>query len=182
MMSYSVECKFFKSKLWWHLKDKWSQGMEKRRNPTPERQVIRNQESRIQEETHPPQLVADRRHPLYGLNSTTTTHGKELIAFSCEAPLFVALKPLHPITLTWSRNDLRSLTTTLLTSHSLATTAQPERCSIDALASYLVDPASSHMLVSKIKPCTFQYQPITVKSRIAHYNSHCFLDLTFLLG
>ena len=26
--------------------------------------------------------------------------------------------------------------------------------------SYLVDPASSHMLVSKIKPCMSQYRPI----------------------
>ena len=27
------------------------------------------------------------------------------------------------------------------------------------LASYLVDPASSHMLVSKIKPCMSKYKP-----------------------
>ena len=31
---------------------------------------------------------------------------------------------------------------------------------IDAIASYLVDPASSHMLVSKIKPCMSKYKPI----------------------
>ena len=29
---------------------------------------------------------------------------------------------------------------------------------IYSLTSYLVDPASSHMLVSKIKPCMSQYQ------------------------
>jgi hypothetical protein len=35
--------------------------------------------------------------------------------------------------------------------------------------SYLVDPASSHMLVSKIKPCMSKYKPIyTVKLRMAH--------------
>jgi hypothetical protein len=35
--------------------------------------------------------------------------------------------------------------------------------------SYLVDPASSHMLVSKIKPCMSKYEQIyTVKLRMAH--------------
>ena len=35
--------------------------------------------------------------------------------------------------------------------------------------SYLVDPASSHMLVSKIKPCMSKYKRIhTVKLRMAH--------------
>lgn len=34
---------------------------------------------------------------------------------------------------------------------------------------YLVDPASSHMLVSKIKPCMCKYERIqTVKLRMAH--------------
>lgn len=34
---------------------------------------------------------------------------------------------------------------------------------------YLVDPASSHMLVSKIKPCMCKYELIrTVKLRMAH--------------
>ena len=37
------------------------------------------------------------------------------------------------------------------------------------LNSYLVDPASSHMLVSKIKPCMSKYKQIhTVKLRMAH--------------
>lgn len=37
------------------------------------------------------------------------------------------------------------------------------------LDSYLVDPASSHMLVSKIKPCMSKYKQIhTVKLRMAH--------------
>jgi hypothetical protein len=36
-------------------------------------------------------------------------------------------------------------------------------------SSYLVDPASSHMLVSKIKPCMCKYEQIqTVKLRMAH--------------
>ena len=34
--------------------------------------------------------------------------------------------------------------------------------------SYLVDPASSHMLVSKIKPCMSKYKCYTVKLRMAH--------------
>ena len=35
--------------------------------------------------------------------------------------------------------------------------------------SYLVDPASSHMLVSKIKPCMCKYELVqTVKLRMAH--------------
>jgi hypothetical protein len=35
--------------------------------------------------------------------------------------------------------------------------------------SYLVDPASSHMLVSKIKPCMSKYKSILyLKLRIAH--------------
>ena len=36
-------------------------------------------------------------------------------------------------------------------------------------SSYLVDPASSHMLVSKIKPCMSKYKQIcAVKLRMAH--------------
>ena len=38
----------------------------------------------------------------------------------------------------------------------------------NSLASYLVDPASSHMLVSKIKPCMSKYSRIEVKSHTAH--------------
>jgi len=38
-----------------------------------------------------------------------------------------------------------------------------------AIKSYLVDPASSHMLVSKIKPCMSKYKLFyTVKLRMAH--------------
>ena len=38
-----------------------------------------------------------------------------------------------------------------------------------AKGSYLVDPASSHMLVSKIKPCMSKYKRLyTVKLRMAH--------------
>ena len=33
------------------------------------------------------------------------------------------------------------------------------KLSLSLDVSYLVDPASSHMLVSKIKPCTFKYKP-----------------------
>ena len=37
-----------------------------------------------------------------------------------------------------------------------------------AINTYLVDPASSHMLVSKIKPCMSKYGSSTVKLRMAH--------------
>ena len=36
----------------------------------------------------------------------------------------------------------------------------------------LVDPASSHMLVSKIKPCMSKYKFCTAKLWMAHYNSY----------
>ena len=35
-------------------------------------------------------------------------------------------------------------------------------------SAYLVDPASSHMLVSKIKPCMSKYSRVEVKSHTAH--------------
>jgi hypothetical protein len=48
---------------------------------------------------------------------------------------------------------------------------------------YLVDPASSHMLVSKIKPCMSKYKLLyTVKLRTAHYISHYLFDATLLHG
>ena len=47
----------------------------------------------------------------------------------------------------------------------------------------LVDPASSHTLVSKIKPCMSKYKYLcTVKLRMAHYISYSLLDSTLLLG
>ena len=50
-------------------------------------------------------------------------------------------------------------------------------------SSYLVDPASSHMLVSKIKPCMSKYKLLyTVKLRTAHYISNYFFDGTLLHG
>ena len=49
--------------------------------------------------------------------------------------------------------------------------------------SNLVDPASSHTLVSKIKPCMCKYKQIyTVKLRTAHYISYSLFDNTLLLG
>ena len=51
------------------------------------------------------------------------------------------------------------------------------------LNSYLVDPASSHMLVSKIKPCMSKYKQVyTVKLRTAHYISYDLFDGTLLHG
>jgi hypothetical protein len=49
--------------------------------------------------------------------------------------------------------------------------------------SYLVDPASSHMLVSKIKPCMSKYKQLyTVKLRTAHYISNYLFDGILLHG
>ena len=49
--------------------------------------------------------------------------------------------------------------------------------------SYLVDSASSHMLVSKIKPCMSKYKHLyTVKLRTAHYISYYLFDGTLLHG
>ena len=49
--------------------------------------------------------------------------------------------------------------------------------------SYLVDPASSHMLVSKIKPCMSKYKQLyTVKLRTAHYISNNLFDGSLLHG
>lgn len=46
--------------------------------------------------------------------------------------------------------------------------------------SNLVDSASSHTLVSKIKPCTSKYKRLyTVKLRMAHYISYRLLDGPF---
>ena len=48
---------------------------------------------------------------------------------------------------------------------------------------YLVDPASSHMLVLRIKPCISQYNRLcTVKLRMAHYNSYSLFDRAELRG
>ena len=43
----------------------------------------------------------------------------------------------------------------------------------------LVDPASSHMLVSKIKPCMSQYKYSTAKLLMANKNLNSFLDGNF---
>ena len=46
----------------------------------------------------------------------------------------------------------------------------------------LVDSASSHTLVSKIKPCMSKYKSFTLKLRTAHYISYTFLDNPLLFG
>ena len=49
--------------------------------------------------------------------------------------------------------------------------------------SNLVDSASSHTLVSKIKPCMSKYKRFyTVKLRMAHYISYSLFDSVLLLG
>ena len=46
----------------------------------------------------------------------------------------------------------------------------------------LVDSASSHTLVSKIKPCMSKYKSFTLKLRMAHYISYSLFDSPLLLG
>ena len=54
-------------------------------------------------------------------------------------------------------------------SHSASFAAAFRRPAVGPQGSYLVDPASSHMLVSKIKPCMSKYKLLyTVKLRMAH--------------
>ena len=48
--------------------------------------------------------------------------------------------------------------------------------------SNLVDSASSHTLVSKIKPCMSKYKSFTLKLRTAHYISYNLFDSPLLLG
>jgi hypothetical protein len=50
------------------------------------------------------------------------------------------------------------------------------------LRSNLVDSASSHTLVSKIKPCMSKYKSFTLKLRTAHYISYSLFDSPLLLG
>ena len=49
-------------------------------------------------------------------------------------------------------------------------------------SSNLVDSASSHTLVSKIKPCMSKYKSFTLKLRTAHYISYSLFDSPLLLG
>ena len=52
----------------------------------------------------------------------------------------------------------------------------------DFMDSNLVDSASSHTLVSKIKPCMSKYKSFTLKLRTAHYISYNLFDSPLLLG
>ena len=56
-------------------------------------------------------------------------------------------------------------------------------CGSGLKESNLVDSASSHTLVSKVKPCMSKYKRFyTVKLRMAHYISYSLFDTTLLLG
>ena len=50
-------------------------------------------------------------------------------------------------------------------------------CALLLLAdgSYLVDPASSHMLVSKIKPCMSKYKPLYGETANGSLNQNLFI-------
>ena len=55
-------------------------------------------------------------------------------------------------------------------------------CPVVGEDSNLVDSASSHTLVSKIKPCMSKYKYLTLKLRTAHYISYSLFDSPLLLG
>ena len=46
----------------------------------------------------------------------------------------------------------------------------------------LVDSDSSHTLVSKIKPCMYNYKYYTVKLQMVHYISYNLFDINLLIG
>jgi hypothetical protein len=79
-----------------------------------------------------------------------------------------SLGPMSSVELRWilnteSDNELR------ITKVSARRTRVDDGRESGLESSYLVDPASSHMLVSKIKPCMSKYKQIyTVKLRMAH--------------
>ena len=60
--------------------------------------------------------------------------------------------------------------------------ACPFICNERPEGSNLVESASSHTLVSKIKPCMSKYKHYTVKLRMAHYISYSLFDSPLLLG
>ena len=49
-------------------------------------------------------------------------------------------------------------------------------------ASYLIDPVSSHMLVSKIKPCMSKYTPLYGETANGSLNQLWFIGSFLLLG
>jgi hypothetical protein len=75
----------------------------------------------------------------------------------------------------WSGHLLTTTTTALYYLRGFVTKSYGT--ALKNTKSYLVDPASSHMLVSKIKPCMSKYKHLyTVKLRTAHYISNYLFD------
>jgi len=69
----------------------------------------------------------------------------------------------------WRSNiGKRKLKSVVMTDGSFSSSRVVNNTRIVLHDSYLVDPASSHMLVSKIKPCMSKYKRYTVKLRLAH--------------
>ena len=66
--------------------------------------------------------------------------------------------------------------------HCGAQTGREEGPAKEFMDSNLVDSASSHTLVSKIKPCMSKYKSFTLKLRTAHYISYNLFDSPLLLG
>jgi hypothetical protein len=77
---------------------------------------------------------------------------------------------------------VNSLTTVSLPSFRLSPTGEASGEGRNFMDSNLVDSASSHTLVSKIKPCMSKYKSLTLKLRTAHYISYNLFDSPLLLG
>ena len=65
------------------------------------------------------------------------------------------------------RSDLKN-SPHLAANVARASALRGEAAGLTTHGSYLVDPASSHMLVSKIKPCMSKYKYCTAKLQTAH--------------
>ena len=94
--------------------------------------------------------------------------GGEPVGAVSVGPLLRSSRDSHPVSVGCDRLVVplsRTPTLREMRSRSTPTHVLPGVCGVG----YLVDPASSHMLVSKIKPCMSKYEPLyKVKLRMAH--------------
>lgn len=99
---------------------------------------------------------------------TTSVHWCMIVLLDAEYYVSVGLRPLSLDAYAFCRMTRTMLA--LFWPPHIAYAMCRGPCSADvAKECYLVDPASSHMLVSKIKPCMCKYELIqTVKLRMAH--------------
>ena len=103
---------------------------------------------------------------------TATTNGKEgsLLCFLIEVVCFLIEVSAQLTGVSPSKQQV------------LSDSADQQRGGGNVMDSNLVDSASSHTLVSKIKPCMSKYKYLTLKLRTAHYISYNLFDSPLLLG